>query len=206
MFGVYRYIRAAVGMAIVVGVLTCCAASRPPQANSAVVPQAIEVVEFRDGKLTIHAENVRLVDLLKLVAQKTGVTIYVPPGTGDERIVEIFGPGPVRDALTHLLWGSEFNFTIMYSPEHPDNLEQVVLSVEGPRQGGQSRAPEPTQSAASSVLWMPPVDTSVQVLPPQYDETLTAPKAALSPEALSELMRKKGQEVREKANQQYPPQ
>lgn len=199
-------IRDAIGIAITSGLLICSAVAGPPQGNLPSALQVIDVVEFQNGALSIHAQNASLVDVLRLIAKKTGTIIYVPPGTGGERIVEDARPGPVREVLHHLLDGSHFNFTMSYSPGHPETLEQVVLSVEGQTEGDTNRAQDRTQPATPSVLWTPPTNTSVQVLPPQYDETLIAPSKALSPDSLSELMRRKAQEMRERANQKYPPQ
>ena len=163
------------------------------------------VVTYRNGKLTIDAENTTLADVLKLVAEKTGATIDLPPGSGLERIVEHSGPGRANDVLTQLLNGSHFNFIIVNSPQHPYEPTQVVLSLQ--------RADTDTPTAVSvapptqpSPYWTPPTDVGPVPLPPQYDSSLTAPKEELTPEARGELMRAKGQELLEKARQEAPPQ
>jgi hypothetical protein len=163
------------------------------------------VVTYRNGRLTIDAENTTLADVLKLVAEKTGATIDLPPGSGLERIVEHSGPGRANDVLTQLLNGSHFNFIIVNSPQHPYEPTQVVLSLQ--------RADTDTPTAVSvapptqpSPYWTPPTDVGPVPLPPQYDSSLTAPKEELTPEARGELMRAKGQELLEKARQEAPPQ
>ena len=163
------------------------------------------VVTYRNGKLTIDAENTTLADVLKLVAEKTGATIDLPPGSGLERIVEHSGPGRANDVLTQLLNGSHFNFIIVNSPQHPYEPTQVVLSLQ--------RADTDTPTAVSvapptqpSPYWTPPTDVGPVPLPPQYDSSLTAPKEELTPEARGELMRAKGRELLEKARQEAPPQ
>lgn len=176
-------------------------------------PQAVDtkqyppVVTYRDGQLTIDAQNSTLAEVLKLIAEKTGATIDVPPGSGLERIVEHVGPGPTNDVLKHLLNGSPFNFIIVCSPERPQDPAQVLLSLQGVGTDTPNPAAAPEQTSTSPVLWTPRDDTSsVLVLPPQYNDSLTPPKEPLPPEARGELMREKVRELLEKTQQQYPPQ
>ena len=85
------------------------------------------VVTYRDGQLTIDAENSTLAAVLELVAEKTGAMIDVPSGSGLEQIVEHTGPGRAEDVLTHLLNGSAFDFIIVGSSQHPHDPTQVLL-------------------------------------------------------------------------------
>jgi hypothetical protein len=163
------------------------------------------VVTYRNGQLTIDAENTTLADVLKLVAEKTGATIELPPGSGLERIVEHSGPGRANDVLTQLLNGSHFNFIIVNSPQHPYEPAQVVLSL----QRADTDAPAAVSVAPAtqpSPYWTPPADVGPVPLPPQYDSSLAAPKEELTPEARGELMKAKGRELLEKARQEAPPQ
>ena len=95
--------------------------------GTVVSMQHSAVVTYRDGQLTIDAENSTLAEVLKLVAEKTGAVIDVPPGSGLERIVEHTGPGRAEDVLTHLLNGSAFDFIIVGSSQHPHDPTQVLL-------------------------------------------------------------------------------
>jgi hypothetical protein len=89
------------------------------------------VVTYRDGQLAIDAVNSTLAEVLKLVAQKTGAVIDVPPGSGLERIVEHTGPARAEDVLTSLLNGSAFDFVIVGSPQPPHGPTLVLLSLHG---------------------------------------------------------------------------
>jgi hypothetical protein len=89
------------------------------------------VVTYRDGVLTIDAQNSTLAEVLKLVAEKTGAVIDVPPGTGLDRIVEHTGPGSTEDVLTGLLNGSPFDFVIVGSSQRPHDPMQVLLFPRG---------------------------------------------------------------------------
>ena len=163
------------------------------------------VVTYANGQLTIDARNSTLAEVLKLVAQKTGATIEVPPGSGLERIVEHSGPGEPNDVLTRLLNGSAFNFVIVSSPQHPSQLTEVLLTLQRVDTDVQPTPAQP-KALASSVLWTPPENTAAVPLPPQYNSNLVPPKEQLTPDALSEIMRAKAHELREKAQQEAPPQ
>lgn len=89
------------------------------------------VVTYRDGQLAIDAENSTLAEVLKLVAEKTGAVIDVPPGSGLERIVEHTRPARAEDVLTSLLNGSAFDFVIVGSPQPPHGPTLVLLSLHG---------------------------------------------------------------------------
>jgi hypothetical protein len=178
--------------------------SAAPAGTSALTP-AGTMVTYRDGKLTIDAENITLAEVLQLVAKKMGAIIDVPPGSGQERIVEHVGPGYPNDVLTRLLNGSHFNFIIVNSALHPNEPAEVLLSMQGSDTSVPAVAPAAPTTAASSVLWTPPDPTLRPLpLPPQYDSSLAPPanKESLTPDALSQLMRDKARELRERAMQQ----
>lgn len=159
-------------------------------------------VDYYDGRLTIDAQNSTLAAVLKLVAQKTGASINVPPGSGLEPIVEHIGPGPAKAVLEHLLNGSSFNFVIVSSPQS-SGPQEILLTLQ--HTATSQVAQQPTQAPAQSVLWTPP-DTTQRAIPlsAEMDDTLVAPKEAMTSQALSEFMRQKQRELREKAQQQYP--
>jgi hypothetical protein len=177
------------------------AASRSSVETPVASHPALEV-DYHAGQLAIHAQNSSLAEILKLIGQRTGASIHVPPGSGLERVVEDVGPGPIRRVLEHLLNGSSFNFVIITSPQSSDP-KQIVLTL----QGGASPQPAPpaAPAPAQSVLWTPP-DTTDRPIPlsAEVDDTLVAPKETMTPEALSDFMRQKQRELREKAQQQYP--
>lgn len=175
------------------------------QGGTGAVAEHAPVVIYRNGQLTINAENATLADVLKLVAEKTGATIDIPPGSGQERIVEHSGPGRANDILTQLLNGSHFNFIIVNSPQRPDDPTQVLLSLQRPDADTPSTASVAPSQPQASPYWKPP-EPGLSVLPPQYDSSLTPPPQGLSPEALGELMKAKAKELLEKAQQEGQPQ
>jgi hypothetical protein len=158
------------------------------------------VVTYRDGQLTINAENVTLSAVLALIAEKTGAVIEVPPGSGQERIFEHTGPAPANDVLERLLNGSPFNFIIVNSPDNPNLPAQVLLSLHGPETETPTVAVVPPTPSLSPPLWTPPpVPPTAAVLAVPVD---TPPKEPLSPEELGEMMKERARQLREQIQKQ----
>ena len=68
-------------------------------------------VMFRDGKLTVEANNSNLTQILRDLANISGMTINgLDKGP---RIFGVYGPGNSRDVLTDLLLGSGYNFIMV---------------------------------------------------------------------------------------------
>jgi hypothetical protein len=167
-------------------------------------PQDSVRVTYRDGQLTIDVRNATLAEVLKVVGEKTGATIDIPPGSGLDPIVEHAGPGTPNDVLTQLLNGSHFNFILVNSPQQPQQLARVLLSVQPADTGN---APVPQALIPAAATWTQPQSPAIEVLPPRYDSTLTVPSnvQSLTPEERGQLMREKAMEIRARASQQYPP-
>jgi hypothetical protein len=107
----------------------------PPQP---LVPLTIEEmpatppeVSYRDGQLTIVAQNSTLADILRAVRAQTHASVDVPP-SATERVVSHFGPGPARQVLAELLNGSHFNYVLLGSAADPAALDRVILTPKGP--------------------------------------------------------------------------
>jgi hypothetical protein len=180
---------------VVVGVPAASAASAPPGT----------VVTYRDGLLTIDAENISLAALLQLIAEKTGAVIDVPKGTAQEHIFEHAGPDTANAVLQRLLNGSPFNFIIVSSPLNPNQPAQVLLSLHTPDTDAPVVASAPPPALTSPVLWKPPESApTAEALPYAMDpKNMAPPKEQLSPEALGELMKQKAQEIREQLQKQH---
>jgi hypothetical protein len=164
------------------------------------------LVTYRDGQLTIDAENATLATVLQLVAEKTGAVIDVPPGTGLERIFEHTGPGHPNDVLTQLLNGSSFDFIIVNSPQRPQEPAEVLLSLRQPETPGPAPAAAPTVTTASSSLWTPPAEAPPSATIFIDNASLTPPKEPLSPDDLEKMMKERSRQIREQIQQQQPPQ
>lgn len=179
---------------------------------AATVPAKVPVstlhpsgVSYTEGQLRIDAENVTLAAVLKLVAEKTGAVIEVPPGTGTERIFEHIGPGRPEDVLASLLNGSPFDFVIVGSPLGTHEPTQVLLSMRGTVTPAMLTAEPPKTVAASSPLWTPPPSAPPAAVLPPIDPATLPPKEQLTPEVLGQLMKDKARELRDQLQQQQPP-
>lgn len=83
-----------------------------------------------DGKLlTIDAENSSLADLLLAIRSRTGASIEMPASTNRERIAIHLGPAPIRDVLSSLLYGTDFNYVIQSSEVDGSGLGKVIVTA-----------------------------------------------------------------------------
>jgi hypothetical protein len=95
---------------------------KPPQ------PPAVDW----DGKLlTIDADNSTLAAVLGAVRDRTGASIEIPGAASRERVFVHLGPGPVRDIISALLYGTPFDYIIESADDDSDTLRSVVLTPRG---------------------------------------------------------------------------
>jgi hypothetical protein len=176
----------------------------PPKAG--VANQNAPTVVFRDGQLTIDAQNSTLAEVLKLVAETGGATIDVPKGTGLDRIVDHDGPGPVPDVLARLLNGSGYDFIIVGSLAGVKGPAQVLLSLHRPDESGASQLQGPNPVAVSTFLSTPPEVASAPApfSPFPIDPASLPPKEKLTPDALGKLMRDRAEQLRDELKKQQP--
>jgi hypothetical protein len=161
------------------------------------------VVTYRDGQLTINAENSTLAAVLGLVAEKTGAVIEVPPGSGLERIVEHTGPGRAEDVLASLLNGSPFDFVIVGSSQPRHDLTQVLLSLRGPDAAAPtiaSAAPVQPNPVNNPSLYTPPGPPPVTAVP--YVDLGPPPIESMSPEDIGQMMKDKAHQILEQLRKQ----
>lgn len=83
----------------------------PPPTPPADQPPAPANIQFRQGLLSIHAQNSSLTAILNQVSRQTGLVVE---GLGqDKRIYGQYGPGTVSATLTTLLDGSGYNYVLL---------------------------------------------------------------------------------------------
>ncbi len=118
-------------------------------------------VSFQNGQLTIDATNSTLSQVLRAVQSRTGASIDIPAGAGNERVVAQLGPGLPRDVLNTLLNGSKYDYVILgVTGGDPGAVQKVILT---PRLGGatitaQSNTPrQPVQDDESQADESTPV-------------------------------------------------
>jgi hypothetical protein len=132
------------------GIIEVCTAADSVAAPIATesVPAPAAMVIYKDGLLSISAENVSLSDVLHEVSAKTGATIEFPNGSATEPVFTHIGPGPVRDILATLLNGTKFNYVMLGSQNTADSLQKIVLTPSGQT----TEAAEVAQSEAPSSI------------------------------------------------------
>ncbi|HEX6821449.1 MAG TPA: hypothetical protein VF123_05275 [Candidatus Sulfotelmatobacter sp.] len=83
-----------------------------------------------DGKqLTIDAENTSLSEILLAIRSRTGASIEMPPSTSAERVAVHMGPAPVREVISSLLYGTDFNYVIQSSDGDEEGLGKVIITA-----------------------------------------------------------------------------
>ena len=84
-------------------------------------------VSFRNGQLTIIADNSTLPDIMTAIHQRTGAALELPAALGNERVAVNLGPGATGDVLAELLNGSHFDYIVLNRPEDPSSPERIIL-------------------------------------------------------------------------------
>jgi hypothetical protein len=92
-------------------------------------PSQPPVISWDGKQLTIDAENASLSDILLAIRARTGASIEMPPSTSAERVAVHMGPAPVREVISSLLYGTDFNYVIQSSDGDDEGLGQVIISA-----------------------------------------------------------------------------
>ncbi len=118
---------------------------KPPQANSAAPadaatpppaqiwlppvqnPEHAPVIVWDGNLLTIDAENSSLSDIMLGIRSHTGASIEMPASANRERVAVHLGPAPIREVLSSLLYGTDFNYVIQSTEDDQNSLGKVVL-------------------------------------------------------------------------------
>ena len=82
---------------------------------------------FRDGQLTITAENSTLPDILAAIHQRTGAAMELPANLGNERVAVKLGPAATDEVLAALLNGSHFDYIVLNHSDNPLTPERIIL-------------------------------------------------------------------------------
>ena len=82
-----------------------------------------------DGQqLTIDADNSTLSEILLGIRARTGASIDMPPSTSAEKVFVHLGPAPIREVLSSLLYGTDFDYVIQASDTDERGLRSVTLT------------------------------------------------------------------------------
>jgi hypothetical protein len=105
----------------------------PPPLPVTSAPQPLQppTVAWDGKQLTVDANNSSLADILVAVRKRTGASIELPAAASGERVFVHLGPGPVREILSDLLYGTPFDYVIQTAEDDPDALRSVMLTARG---------------------------------------------------------------------------
>lgn len=98
------------------------------------------VISWDGNSLTIDAENSSLSDILLGIRSRTGASIEMPASTNRERIAVHLGPAPIREVISSLLYGTNFNYVIQSAEEDDSALGKVILTARESDQSGDTAA------------------------------------------------------------------
>jgi len=101
----------------------------PPTAEQ--TPPQPPAVNWDSNLLTIDAESSTLADILAAVRTRTRASIEIPLSASRERVFVHLGPGPVREIISSLLYGTGFDYIVETFENDPDMLRSVVLTARG---------------------------------------------------------------------------
>lgn len=103
----------------------------PPPATVEQKPAQPPTVVW-DGKLlTIDGDNSTLAAVLIAVRERTGASVEIPGAAAGERVFVHLGPGPARDVISSLVYGTPFDYIVETAEDDPDTLRKVVLTARG---------------------------------------------------------------------------
>jgi hypothetical protein len=188
-------------------------APAPPPPTPGQLPPSPPQVSFRDGLLTVNAQNSTLADVLAAVRAQTGATIDLPAGSGSERVFFHQGPAPARDVLAALLKGSSFDYIILGPPERPGDVQRVLLLVKPA--GADSTVAAGAQTPPAPVVNPNPDldESNEEGIPdesspmpepaaPEPVQPTPAPNQPKTPEQLLEELRQQQQRLQQQQQQQ----
>ena len=144
--------------------VTVASAAAPPSLLDK--PAEPPKVDLAQGRLTIHADNSSLADILHRLTSDSGMT--VDGLGGDQRIFGSYGPGDPQEVLSTLLDGSGYN-VVMVGRTESGTPKQLSLTPRGaqPAGHGPSRPQQITQDEDNDdELQGPPVEPPGAPQPP----------------------------------------
>lgn len=126
------------------------------------MPPTRPLIGYRNGQLSISANNSTLAEVLNSVRAQTGAAIESTGLQSSDRVVAKLGPGAPKDVLVALLEGSRFNYVILGSDTVPGAVARVVLMPRPGAAGGPVGRPGAGYGAAAARPQPPPPDEEIE--------------------------------------------
>ena len=179
-------------------------------------------VTFRNGLLSIHADNSTMADVMSAIRRATGASLDLPPSAAGERVVSDLGPAAPNDVLVKLLDGSRFDYVLLQSPQNPSLVQFILLHEKGASTLAASNAgaspqpifnqpqPEPSAEIPEDQTEPPAQEIPDQAVPTQdQQQQQQAPVGQQQPKTPEQLLEELKQMQRQQQQQppgQVPPQ
>ena len=161
----------------------------PVALNPEQMPPVAPLVTYRNGLLSIVAENSTLSDILHAVAARTGATVDAPANLAGQRVAARLGPGAPREVMADLLTG--LDYIVVGASNDPDAIRSIIVSNSSPAGRAPVAPPPPPPPQPSEPV--EPEPTATQQPPqalPQGESNTKVPAQAKTPEELLEELRK----------------
>lgn len=168
----------------------------PPPLPPAEQPPNPATIDFKNGLLSVRAQNSSLVNILVQIQHQTGLVI--DGLSHDQRIYGQYGPGTISTTLSALLDGSGYDFVIVGGGSGHAS-PRLILSTPGA--GGAVDPPPPPPAVVSNEA-EPPPDATENAPPENGDQDApqaqgdqsgpadpTAPPQAKSPQEIFNELR-----------------
>lgn len=131
-------------------------------------------VDFRNGQLSVVADDAELGKVLHQVGEKTGASVEVAPEVTGERVIAHLGPGPAAEIVATLLNSPRIDFIMMGSNDQNSISRLIVrrkasFAKELPQLT--AAAPPATQPEASATEPQPEPAAADQPAPEPAQET-----------------------------------
>ena len=183
-------------------------------ASAAVPPSLLDKpaepprIDLAPGRLTIHADNSSLADILHRLTSDSGMT--VDGLGGDQRIFGSYGPGDPQEVLSTLLDGSGYN-VVMVGRTETGTPRQISLTPRGAGlpSSGPSRPQQIAQDEDNDDEVQQPIEPPGAPQPPQEEQPHQPNNGVRTPqEMLQEMqqMRRQQQLQQQQQLQSAPPQ
>lgn len=150
----------------------------PPPLPPAEQPPNPATIDYKDGLLSVRAQNSSLVNILVQIQHQTGLVI---DGLNhDQRVYGQYGPGSVSATLSALLDGAGYDFVIVGGGDS-HTAARLILSTPG--------------STAAAAAPPPAVTNTDEAAPAEGDDAQpqdpTTPPQAKSPQEIFNEMRRR---------------